>query len=94
MSTFDWMQSTPPPAREHVTLSTRKDELAARAGLLARLGYGRQHTEARLLANLAWEYEGLGKAKIEKRLGEIIDEAYVKAGRADALKKRARSKGR
>ena len=79
MNDFEWMKTTnrTTPA---TTLSTREDEVFYRARLLARLGFSKKAAEQRLKAKVAWEYEGLGKARVLKRVGGLVTEAYRREG--------------
>lgn len=91
MTQFEWMVSKPSRRRAPSTLAMREEELAQRAGLLARLGYARQRTEQRLRQNAIWEHEQLGKPLYIKRLGEIVAQAYGAEPPATAGRRRRRT---
>ena len=87
---FEWMKPVGSYVRNEDTRGMREGELAHRALLLARRGYGVDEVEARLHDNLAWEYELVGNATGAKRLSTIVAEAFTRAGRASA--RRAKKK--
>ncbi len=76
---FDWIGTVTRTSAEQ-TRATREDEIDHRAFLLAKLGYPKKVAEQRLKANLAWEYERLGKAKTAKRVVALVGAAYKRAG--------------
>lgn len=76
---FEWIGSTARTSLDN-TRAVREDEIDKRAFLLARLGYPKKHAEERLRANLAWEYERVGKPRLQKRVGAIVSAAYKRAG--------------
>jgi len=76
---YEWIGTTTRSTPD-ATRATREDEISQRAALLARLGYPKKHAEARLKANLAWEYERLGSASVGKRVGALVTASYKRAG--------------
>ncbi len=76
---FDWIGTTVRSTAKN-TLATHEDEIDKRAFLLAELGVPKKEAEARLKANLAWEFERLGKAKVTKRVSALVTAAYRRAG--------------
>ena len=78
---FGWIGTTTRSTKKG-TQATREDEVDKRAFLMARLGYPKKFTEARLKAYLHWEYENLGKARVQKRVGSLVSAAYKRAGRS------------
>ena len=79
---FDWLESDVPAALRTQGAAKFKaqqeDEVRVRAGLLRRLGYSKSYAESRCLRNLAWAFEGAGKAP--------LTQAEVKALVAAAFK--------
>ena len=61
---FEWLGTTMRSTAAN-TRTTRENEISHRAFILAKLGYSKKRAEQRLKANLAWEYEQLGKPVIE-----------------------------
>ena len=70
------------------TVVTRDSEIRRRAAIMAHLGYAQSRTEARLKANLQWEYELVGKAMVAKKIATIVAEEYARAGLAAERKKK------
>jgi hypothetical protein len=91
---FDWMESRRGPERPKIEQAHReamyRTELEERAGLLHRLGRGRDWTRARLLANLDWDFapgpSPLGAAAVEAILERVF-------GQTSAGKTGPRGKG-
>jgi hypothetical protein len=86
---FDWMEPRRNPARAAIERARReamyRSELEERAGLLHRLGNGRDRTRARLLANLAWDFapgaSPLDAAAVDGILDRVFGQgSTVKAG--------------
>ncbi len=56
-------------------------ELEDRAALLYRLGYSKPRARARLLANVAWDFEiGAGAAPSAKEVTAVVDAVYKRGG--------------
>lgn len=87
---FDWMETPPPTPRKKIALETRSDEIFARAGLFARLGYDQGDAVARLRANTAWEHDRIGTARVSKKIESIVAEAFKMAGRGGKRKVRGK----
>lgn len=91
---FDWMESRRNPERPKIEQARRetmyRTELEERAGLLHRLGHGRDRTRARLLANLDWDFapgpSPIGAAGVDA----ILDRVY---GQTSSGKPAPRGKG-
>lgn len=64
-------------------------ELAERAALLQRLGHSAEHATARLRANLAWDFEGMGTGAGGRPEG-LGDEAIAEIVRLAYARQRAR----
>ncbi len=77
---FEWLEPTPKRAGPDKAVEMRSGELAARAALLARLGYSREDATARLQARVGWEYERLGAAKVAKKVEAIVKQAFEHQG--------------
>ena len=76
---FPWLDSTPP----RVDGAARRDEaaaaeLAARAGLLYRLGFTVAAATSRLVARVAWEYEPPSNHAAYRRPDSLSDQAIAK----------------
>jgi hypothetical protein len=85
---FDWMEPRRSPERGKIEKARReamyRSELEERAGLLQRLGYGKDRTRARLAANLAWDFPS-GKSPVDgQALDAIVDRLFngAASGRA------------
>jgi len=76
---FEWLGTTTRTAGA-TTRQTREDELARRAYMLASLGYPKKRAQQRLEQNLTWEYDGLGKPVVSKRVGPAVTAAYKRVG--------------
>ena len=76
---FEWIGTTTRSSAAN-TKATREDEISHRAFLMARLGFPKKVTEQRLSQNLAWEYERVGRATVDKRVGALVGAAYKRAG--------------
>ncbi|HEX3698797.1 MAG TPA: hypothetical protein VH374_25735 [Polyangia bacterium] len=80
MPAFDWMEPKRNP--EHArTLKAKREamylsELEDRAGLLHRLGHGRDAVRARLNAQLGWDFEDGGNPIAARQLDAILDRVY------------------
>ena len=85
---FDWLESTPrlKTTRE---ATCRESEIATRAFLLARLGYSKKEATRRMKDNVSWEYEGLGKPRINSRINALVNDAYRRAGATTKGRKRS-----
>jgi hypothetical protein len=75
---FAWLTPTPAPAdgpdrRARVACA----ELAARAGLLYRLGFTEAEATARLVARTAWEFDPVGPGA-HRRPAALSDQAIAK----------------
>jgi hypothetical protein len=76
---FPWLVCTPP----HEGGAARRakvaiDELAARAGVLYRLGFSQDAATRRLAATVAWEYETGAKPGAFHRPAALSDQAIAK----------------
>ncbi|MBI5509144.1 MAG: hypothetical protein HY903_10360 [Deltaproteobacteria bacterium] len=91
MAEFDLIDfpRTPQP-KTPATARTRDEEIRRRAAILAHLGYPQAKAEARLKANLQWEYERLGKAAVLKRVATLVGEEYARAGVAAPERRKKR----
>jgi hypothetical protein len=93
-SPFDWLDSRPSRERAKIEQGRReamyRTELEERAGLLHRLGHGRDWARTRLLANLDWDFapgpSPIGAAAVDA----ILDRVF---GQAAPGKPSARGKG-
>ena len=78
---FDWMEPKRNPAHEK-TLPTKRRamyraELEERAALLHRLGPARARVQARLVAQVAWDFEADGAgADLSSMLDSILNREY------------------
>ena len=90
MAEFDLIDF--PRSRRHDvahTAATRDSDIRRRAAMLAHLGFSQARAESRLKANVQWEYDGVGKATVLKRLSALVAEEYARAGvPAERKKKR------
>jgi hypothetical protein len=90
---FDWMESRRPAERPKIDRARRETmyraELEERAALLHRLGYSRERTRARLLANLDWDF-GAGGPLDAAAVEAIMERAF---GPATSGKSAPRGKG-
>jgi hypothetical protein len=90
---FDWMESRRPAERPKIDRARRETmyraELEERAALLHRLGYSRERTRARLLANLDWDF-GAGGPLDAAAVEAIVERAF---GPATPGKSAPRGKG-
>lgn len=83
---FDWMQVVPNPAFV-ATLAAKRQamyvgELAERASLLMRLGFGRDATRRRLAGRVQWDFAAVGEeAPFLKQLDEILDRTFQRGSR-------------
>lgn len=78
---FDWLESDVPATLRNQGAAKFKaqqeDEVRARAGLLRRLGYPKSYAESRCLRNLAWAFEGAGKAPLtQAEVKALVAAAY------------------
>ena len=81
---FDWMTPTTPP-RKTTSGSDRRGEmlrhdLEERASLLFRLGFSRKRCQARLKANLAWDFELSGRPPSATEIDRVVDAVYRRGG--------------
>ena len=83
-SSFDWMEPKHNPEYTRTLKAKRaamyESELEERAGLLQRLGHGRDATRARLAAQLHWDFEDGGSPVPDKRLDAIVDRLFGGTG--------------
>lgn len=94
---FDWME----PRRNLEAARQQKGrreamyrvELEERAALLARLGRGRAEARARLLANLAWDFERGGSPLTPAHVDAIVERVYERVAGAAPSRPAARTKG-
>jgi hypothetical protein len=77
---FDWMEPRRNPERGKVDKARREAmyrlELEERAALLQRLGYGKERTRARLVANLTWDFPNGSKPLDGAALDAIVDRLF------------------
>ncbi|MBI2892895.1 MAG: hypothetical protein HYY06_05035 [Deltaproteobacteria bacterium] len=73
---FDWMEPYVPEGRAAreaaAALAAQEREIAERASLLLRLGYGLAETQMRVRGNLLWDFELHGRPAIVARCDEIV----------------------
>jgi hypothetical protein len=85
---FDWMQAKRNPAVARGQQARReamyRTELEDRAGLLQRLGHTKDSARARLLGNLAWDFDGrpapLTSADVDVMVDRIFGGSAGKPG--------------
>lgn len=91
---FDWMEPRRSPARAALERARReamyRTELEERAGLLHRLGNGRDRTRSRLLANLAWDFAPGASPFDAAAVDGILDRVF---GQGSPVKTGPRGKG-
>jgi hypothetical protein len=91
---FDWMESRRAPGRAKIEQGRReamyRTELEERAGLLHRLGHGRDGTRARLLANLDWDFAPGPSPLDAAAVDAIVDRVF---GQTSTGKPAPRGKG-
>jgi hypothetical protein len=91
---FDWLETRRNPALAATERERRatmyRVELEERAGLLHRLGHGKEHARARLVANLGWDFPD-GKSPVAaSAVDAIVDRVF---GQASAGRSIPRNKG-
>jgi hypothetical protein len=90
---FDWMEPRRAAERPKIDRTRRETmyraELEERAALLHRLGYSRERTRGRLLANLDWDF-GAGGPLDAAAVEAIVERAF---GPATSGKSAPRGKG-
>jgi hypothetical protein len=82
---FPWLERTP-PRKDGATrrANVAALELADRAGLLFRLGFTEQAATKRLVARIAWEFDGGDKrpaALSDAAIAKIVSETYARKPR-------------
>jgi hypothetical protein len=91
---FDWMEPKRNPEAARLQKARReamyRAELEERAALLARLGRGRTEARARLLANVAWDFERGGSPITTAHIDAIVERVF---GSASPARPAARPKG-
>jgi hypothetical protein len=80
---FDWLEPRRNPALAPLERERRaamyRLELEDRAGLLQRLGHGKEHARARLVANLGWDFPE-GKSPVPaSAVDAILDRVFGQA---------------
>ncbi len=77
---FPWLDCTPP--RNDGTARRAKvaaEELAHRAALFFRLGFSEAAATSRLVARVAWEFEGGRPASLsDEAVGKIVRDTYAR----------------
>jgi hypothetical protein len=77
---FDWMEAKRNPeaarAQKAKAVAMVRAELEERAGLLHRLGHGKDAVRARLMANLRWDFDGREGPIKTAEVDAIVDRVY------------------
>ena len=91
---FDWMEPKRNPEAVRLQRGRReamyRTELEERAALLSRLGHGKAGVRARLVANIAWDFERGGSPITPAHIDAIVDRVF---GSAPAARPATRAKG-
>ncbi|MSP61121.1 MAG: hypothetical protein EXR72_12405 [Myxococcales bacterium] len=75
---FPWQNSTRTAPRGRAAMYRR--ELEERAALLFRLGYAQPRARARLVANVAWDFEIGGGGPAAQEIDAIVEAVYRRGG--------------
>jgi hypothetical protein len=80
---FDWLETRRNPALAATERERRatmyRVELEERAGLLQRLGHGKEQARARLVANLGWDFPDGKSPLAASAIDAIVDRVFGQA---------------